>query len=275
MFDHFSELLDILNQHKQGLKAIAFLSSSGAFIWGVLKYARSIRQQHANWLHKLFVAFYETDGFKRVRKLYDEKPIDAPKVFTDIQAEHDLDDYLNFFEFIAGLVKMKQVTLTEVQSMFEYWIRLMQADLDTLTYLRRFGYENLLWLMDKLPHDFVFVYGTLMSNYENEVTEQVHPHWRLKSKAFIKGRLYQLGEYPGAIPDPDCEAKVSGELYEILHPAKLLSLLDEYEGSEYQRVRVEARISLGRSIPAWCYVIADAAAVQDKLSPHGGHTKQR
>lgn len=69
-------------------------------------------------------------------------------------------------------------------------------------------------------------------------------------------RLYDLGDYPGAVPG---EGAVLGELYELASPA-MLDLLDEAERVDadpplYRRELVEA---LGA--PAWLYVYAGPVA---------------
>jgi len=57
---------------------------------------------------------------------------------------------------------------------------------------------------------------------------------RFLGSARVAGRLYDLGRYPGAVPslEPDCW--VDGEVWQ-LHDPRLLPLLDEYEGSEFER----------------------------------------
>jgi gamma-glutamylcyclotransferase (GGCT)/AIG2-like uncharacterized protein YtfP len=65
-------------------------------------------------------------------------------------------------------------------------------------------------------------------------------------------RLFDLGDYPGAVPG---EGVITGELYELASPA-VLDLLDEAERVDadpplYRRVLVEAG-----GAPAWLYVYA-------------------
>ncbi|MHC4971420.1 MAG: gamma-glutamylcyclotransferase family protein [Planctomycetota bacterium] len=73
------------------------------------------------------------------------------------------------------------------------------------------------------------------------------------SEVVVDGyQLFDLGDYPGAVPG---EGVIIGELYELASPA-VLDLLDEAERVEadpplYRRVLVEAD-----GAPAWLYVWA-------------------
>lgn len=86
---------------------------------------------------------------------------------------------------------------------------------------------------------YLFVYGTLKSNFDNEVAQYLHSNAKLVGKGSIYGRLYLLGWYPGYSQD-DQGYEINGEVYEITgNSAELLSKLDEYEGvdiGEYRRV---------------------------------------
>jgi len=46
----------------------------------------------------------------------------------------------------------------------------------------------------------------------------------------IKGKLYDIGEYPGAIIDTDEQYEITGAIYKLHHPQKALKILDDYEG---------------------------------------------
>jgi gamma-glutamylcyclotransferase (GGCT)/AIG2-like uncharacterized protein YtfP len=48
--------------------------------------------------------------------------------------------------------------------------------------------------------------------------------------------------------------RVTGEIYRLREPAATLADLDVYEGTEYERVLVDARLDSGRTTRAWVYV---------------------
>ncbi len=76
----------------------------------------------------------------------------------------------------------------------------------------------------------LLVYGTLMRGFAL--------HHLLEGRASfvgdgaLRGRLYDLGAYPGAVPGDD--GLIHGEVYRVLEPA-LWSVLDSAEGAQYHR----------------------------------------
>lgn len=70
----------------------------------------------------------------------------------------------------------------------------------------------------------------------------------------VRGRLIDLGAYPALIAGLD---HVRGELYALEGAGRLLSTLDEVEGSGYRRARVEVETEAGIVI-AWAYLWAGA-----------------
>lgn len=78
----------------------------------------------------------------------------------------------------------------------------------------------------------LFVYGTLRSGFQNPAYAYISRYFTLAGPAKVKGRLYDLGEYPAAIPVEE-DYFIIGELYKINHPDELpwaLAQLDDYEG---------------------------------------------
>ena len=66
----------------------------------------------------------------------------------------------------------------------------------------------------------------------------------------IRGRLVDLGGYPGALPDGT--GTIRGELYR-LQSAELLAVLDSAEGPEFPRRLASVRLDDGREVRAWTY----------------------
>jgi gamma-glutamylcyclotransferase (GGCT)/AIG2-like uncharacterized protein YtfP len=107
--------------------------------------------------------------------------------------------------------------------------------------------------------DFVFFYGTLMSGFRRPGRERLEPKLRPVGRAWIKAALFDLGIYPAAIPADD--ARVWGEVHEMLDASAVLGELDEIEGysptepdaSLYLRVEVDVTFDDGRVGNAWTY----------------------
>lgn len=110
--------------------------------------------------------------------------------------------------------------------------------------------------------DYLFVYGTLSPNHApREVAGAVR---RLRSigAATVKGRLYNFGEYPGAILDSSARRKISGQVFALPDDQSVLKSLDDYEdyqphdpqASLFVRKRATARLDDGRELRCWMYV---------------------
>jgi gamma-glutamylcyclotransferase (GGCT)/AIG2-like uncharacterized protein YtfP len=108
----------------------------------------------------------------------------------------------------------------------------------------------------------LFVYGTLRRGFEP------HSYLRRRSARFlgegsIAGRLYDLGEYPGAIPSDLPGDEIQGELYELKNPRAHLQVLDEVEEfdpehpdtSLFVREPAEVRLKSGETVEAWVYFL--------------------
>lgn len=107
-----------------------------AFIVGLYQYRRTTEQRRAEWLDQLAQRFYEQPNYKRIRRLldYEEQPQLANLKAAILDAKTDesrtlmeaLVDYLNFFEHLGVLEKMKQLTRVEIEDMFGYYLDLIR-----------------------------------------------------------------------------------------------------------------------------------------------------
>lgn len=109
---------------------------------------------------------------------------------------------------------------------------------------------------------YLFVYGSLRSGFGSSAYSYINRYFNLTGNAKTKGRLYDLGPYPAAIPADD-ESYVIGELYELKDRSEFdeaIGRLDDYEGTNTE----EADLSLysrgitevicnGNKISAWIY----------------------
>jgi len=76
----------------------------------------------------------------------------------------------------------------------------------------------------------LFLYGSLLGNIKEEKVEKMFKdNCHFITKGFILGKLYDLGEYPGAIPTTNKDDKVFGKIFWVKHPRRTFRILDEYE----------------------------------------------
>ncbi|QEC41815.1 gamma-glutamylcyclotransferase family protein [Pseudobacter ginsenosidimutans] len=78
----------------------------------------------------------------------------------------------------------------------------------------------------------LFVYGSLLSGFQHPAYTYVSRYFTLVSPAVTNGNIYDLGEYPGAVPAAP-PALIHGELYKVNHADEFsfaIKQLDDYEG---------------------------------------------
>ncbi|MFC0517497.1 gamma-glutamylcyclotransferase [Mucilaginibacter angelicae] len=107
---------------------------------------------------------------------------------------------------------------------------------------------------------FLFVYGTLLQA-GNEFAEYLNKHCKFISDGKIKGQLYDIGEYPGAVIDNTEERYIYGSIFMMDDPETILKVIDDYEGigdlyrhpQEYTRDEVAIHTDNG-IISCWMYL---------------------
>ncbi|NNU34655.1 gamma-glutamylcyclotransferase [Mucilaginibacter sp. S1162] len=77
-------------------------------------------------------------------------------------------------------------------------------------------------------NDLLFVYGTLLDTH-NEFGNYLRSNAKFYNSGKFKGRLYDVGEYPGAITGTKNDYNIIGDVYRLTsHDA--LKAIDDYEG---------------------------------------------
>ncbi|MEO7425322.1 MAG: gamma-glutamylcyclotransferase family protein [Fibrobacteria bacterium] len=129
----------------------------------------------------------------------------------------------------------------------------------------------------------LFTYGTLMlTTGIAQVDAATRSAGPALGRGYIHGLLFDLGEYPGAVPlpgphTPDEDApKVWGRLIRLRDPAAFFSVIDAYEGFDPARraasefVRAEAFIFLETGQRLTCQVYYYNFPTQARLAILGG-----
>ncbi len=105
--------------------------------------------------------------------------------------------------------------------------------------------------------NLLFVYGTLRSEFDNRYARLLRKQATLVGRATVAGSIYRVSHYPGYRTEPAGE--VQGELYE-LQDAATLETLDDYEGSEFERVKIEVN-----GAAAWIYRFKEEPAPGSRI----------
>eukprot|EP00611_Tribonema_gayanum_P023524 TRINITY_DN4966_c0_g1_i1.p1 TRINITY_DN4966_c0_g1~~TRINITY_DN4966_c0_g1_i1.p1 ORF type:complete len:159 (-),score=4.44 TRINITY_DN4966_c0_g1_i1:90-518(-) len=113
--------------------------------------------------------------------------------------------------------------------------------------------------IENLP---LFVYGSLRSGFQHPAYAYISRYFSLMGTATVRGELYDMGEYPAAIPSGE-EKLITGELYAIQKAEEFswaIGQLDDYEGINgepdepqlYRRDKTTVFLN-GQPIEAWIY----------------------
>jgi gamma-glutamylcyclotransferase (GGCT)/AIG2-like uncharacterized protein YtfP len=110
--------------------------------------------------------------------------------------------------------------------------------------------------------EYLFLYGTLLPGDATDESSRIVSRLKRVGSATIRGRLYDFGEYPGAVLDRTAKSSIKGELFELPNDDSALKALDDYEefnrtdrkNSLFVRTRTVATLQGGRQLNAWVYV---------------------
>ena len=105
----------------------------------------------------------------------------------------------------------------------------------------------------------LFVYGTLVRRSRHPMARFLAERARYAGAAQVRGRLYDLGRYPGMLEPSGDDDWVHGELFDLGDGTTTLAELDAYEQAEsplpayFERQISEAVRADGTRVPVWIY----------------------
>jgi gamma-glutamylcyclotransferase (GGCT)/AIG2-like uncharacterized protein YtfP len=107
----------------------------------------------------------------------------------------------------------------------------------------------------------LFVYGTLREFVDIAMARRLRRCGKHLGIAVARGRLYDLGSYPGLKRPRRRGDRVVGDVYELTTPRAILPILDRYEAGQLGRerarfVRVQTVVVMasGARRRAWLYL---------------------
>jgi hypothetical protein len=144
-----------LNGLLELLKALGGVVAFLGLAIALVNYRRSVKTKRAEWLASLHEKFFESDRYKDIRRVldYHTEPQYSELVNAiGIGAHHVLADelyrYLNFFELLAGLRLLGQISNEEIIGLFDYDLRLIKQHEFIVAALRPQGFERLAELLE-------------------------------------------------------------------------------------------------------------------------------
>ena len=108
--------------------------------------------------------------------------------------------------------------------------------------------------------NYLFVYGTLKRRSRHPMARRLAQSARFVGAAWIAGRLYNLGRFPGLKEPRSPEDCVQGDVYDLGENADaVLREMDAYESGEaptptsYERWQADVTLELGSTLKVWVY----------------------
>jgi hypothetical protein len=145
------------------VKTIALSIGAGAALFTAVQALRAfqtnLKVRRAEWLSTLYDSFYVKSELKGIRAALDYPGSEHDELLRCIDSDKEnwvrlepLVDYLNFFEFIAVLWIMNQLSIEEIKLMFGYYLRRLGEERSVVEFCREGGFKNLLRLLEKLGY---------------------------------------------------------------------------------------------------------------------------
>jgi gamma-glutamylcyclotransferase (GGCT)/AIG2-like uncharacterized protein YtfP len=108
---------------------------------------------------------------------------------------------------------------------------------------------------------YLFAYGTLQEGRAPAAVKQLIEKLKPLGTGYIQGRLYDLGDYPGAKPSKSPHRTITGTVFELPDDPAVLRDLDKYEEyskgrpseSLFVRKKLPAKLSNGQRLTCWTY----------------------
>ena len=110
--------------------------------------------------------------------------------------------------------------------------------------------------------EYLFAYGTLQPDQAPDEIASAVARLRPVGEGFVRGSLYDFGDYPGAVLDPSSRKKISGTVFLLPKDESVLKTMDEYEEfdphtpqkSLFVRILCPVKLSTGKTLQCWVYV---------------------
>ena len=109
--------------------------------------------------------------------------------------------------------------------------------------------------------EYLFLYGTLLDAH-NQVAQFLKSNADFYAEGYFHGKLFDLGDYPGAIESNNSEDKVFGSTFKVRNPDAVFVALDEYEETgdkfpspnEFIRTKIDVFDHKGKIIRSYVYL---------------------
>ena len=137
---------------KDGLQAATYLVAIFAAALSWLQYKKNSARERTRWLFDLYERFYGRPALRAMRIRLDLGETDFLRGAGNKDLAADLDDFLNFFEFIAFLQRRGEIKKDEIETLFAYPLQTLGKHAEVISYLQRYDYGELDRLLKELGY---------------------------------------------------------------------------------------------------------------------------
>lgn len=125
---------------------LAFILGAWSALQATRTYRLNTRLEQARWTVRMYEKFYEQPELKKTREALDcaANSQSVERMVQDPSPE--LTDYLNFFELLAILHNARQMSKSNLEAMFGYYLDCIQRQASVMSYIRNStenGFEQL------------------------------------------------------------------------------------------------------------------------------------
>jgi len=134
-----------LSSIRDAVQVIASSAGAVAALGALWVYRNNSRRERARWAESLYARFYEKPELKIIRDQLDCPAGDLTVSRAITEETSAFTDYLNFFEFVAYLQSSKQLSETDVQALFGYYLNCLRRHKELMAYIqnKEKGFEYL------------------------------------------------------------------------------------------------------------------------------------
>jgi hypothetical protein len=123
------------------IQATAYFVGIAAAAISALQYLKNSQRERSRWLFEQYLRFYSNPILKEMAERIDWGETRFTKDESQRELWGKLDEYLNFFEFIAYLRTKEQLRPDEIEYMFDYPLQQIASDKNVAQYFMRKGYS--------------------------------------------------------------------------------------------------------------------------------------
>ncbi len=136
---------------KDWAEVALYIVSIAAVLASAWTYRRNSARERSQWLYDLYQRFWDQQSLQEMRIHIDKGNLSFIQIEEPIFMP-PLDNYLNFFEFVAYRWRKKELPKDEIDSMFGYFLHQIGTSSIFRAYLSKYGYEQLNALLDELRY---------------------------------------------------------------------------------------------------------------------------